>query len=209
LSQSGETMDLIEVTEKFLENDFKVVGLINNPLSTLGRMVNKIYPLLANREVAVAATKSFTAMVYWFLKIVNIEEEVFFDKNEALKLANILVSVDKLIIIGRNENLILAKEAALKLKETCYIQAEAIGGGELKHGALALIQKGVKVLGIGGGLENDSAEIKARGGEVLIIDKKEIINNLIEIQLLSYFLAKNRHINPDRPRNLAKSVTVR
>jgi glucosamine--fructose-6-phosphate aminotransferase (isomerizing) len=209
LSQSGETMDLIEVSEKFLKDGFRVVGLINNPLSTLGRMVNKIYPLLADREVAVAATKSFTAMIYWFLKATNIKEELKFDEKEALKMAKILTPVDKLIIIGRNENLILAKEAALKLKETCYIQAEAIGGSELKHGALALIQKGIKVLGVGDGLENDCAEIKARGGEILVINGKGIINNLINIQLLSYFLAKNRKINPDRPRNLAKSVTVR
>jgi len=209
LSQSGETMDLIEVTEIFLSKKFKVVGLINNPLSTLGRMVDKVYPLLAQREVAVVATKSFTAMLYWFMKIVGIKETIKIDEGKAKSLAKILTPVDKLIIIGRNENLILAKEAALKLKEACYIQAEAIGGSELKHGSLALIQKGVKVLGIGEGLDNDMAEIKARGGEMLVINKKGIINNLVEIQLLSYFLAKNRNINPDKPRNLAKSVTVR
>lgn len=209
LSQSGETMDLIEVTEKFLAKGFRVVGLLNNPLSTLARMVNKIYPLLAQRETAVVATKSFTAMIYWFLKVVEDVKKIKIEEKEAIKLAKILTPIDKLIIIGRNENLILAKEAALKLKEACYIQAEAIGGGELKHGALALIQKGVKVLGIGKGLENDCAEIIARGGEVLIVNKKNIINNLIEIQFLSYFLARNRNINPDRPRNLAKSVTVR
>ncbi|MFA5025618.1 MAG: SIS domain-containing protein [Candidatus Shapirobacteria bacterium] len=209
LSQSGESMDLIEVTEDFLSKGFRVVGLINNPLSTLGRMVNKIYPLLAEREVAVAATKSFTAMIYWFLKVVNIKEKILFNEKEALKLAKKFTSDDRLIIIGRNENLILAKEAALKLKETCYIQAEAIGGSELKHGALALIEKGVKILGIGEGLKNDCAEIKARGGEVITISNEEIINNLITIQLLSFFLATNRKINPDKPRNLAKSVTVR
>lgn len=209
ISQSGETMDLIEVTEIFLKNNFRVIGLINNPLSTIARMVNKVYPLLAMREVAVVATKSFTAMIYWFLKAVGETKRINIDEKKALKLAKILTPIDKLIIIGRNENLILAKEAALKLKEACYIQAEAIGGGELKHGPLALIQKGVKVLAIGEGLENDYAEITARGGEVLTINNKNIINNLIEIQLLSYFLARNKNINPDRPRNLAKSVTVR
>jgi len=148
-------------------------------------------------------------MIYWFLKAVGETKRINIDEKKALKLAKILTPIDKLIIIGRNENLILAKEAALKLKEACYIQAEAIGGGELKHGPLALIQKGVKVLAIGEGLENDYAEITARGGEVLTINNENIINNLIEIQLLSYFLARNKNINPDRPRNLAKSVTVR
>lgn len=209
LSQSGETMDLIEITEMFLKSDFRVVGLINNPPSTLGRMVNKIYPLLAKREVAVAATKSFSAMIYWFLKVVNIKENIIFYEKEALELAKIFTNNDRLLIIGRNENLILAKEAALKLKETCYIQAEAIGGSELKHGALALIQKGIKVLGIGTGLDNDGAEIKARGGEVITINNGGIVNNLLTIQFLSFFLATNRKINPDKPRNLAKSVTVR
>ncbi|HWS49236.1 MAG TPA: SIS domain-containing protein, partial [Candidatus Methanoperedens sp.] len=148
-------------------------------------------------------------MIYWFMKVSEIIEKIAVIKKESQILAKILTPVDKLIIIGRNENLILAKEAALKLKEACYVQAEAIGGSELKHGSLALIQKGVKVLGIGEGLDNDMAEIKARGGEILMINKMGIINNLIEIQLLSYFLAKNRNINPDKPRNLAKSVTVR
>ena len=209
LSQSGETMDLIEVTDIFLKKGFRVVGLINNPLSTLARMVDKVYPLLAMREVAVVATKSFTAMLYWFMKVTRIKEKIEINEKETKRLAKILTPVDKLIIIGRNENLILAKEVALKLKEACYIQAEAIGGSELKHGSLALIQKGVKVLGIGGGLDNDMAEIKARGGEMLLINSGGIINNLITIQLLSFFLAKNRNINPDKPRNLAKSVTVR
>jgi len=209
LSQSGETMDLIEVTEKLLKRNFRVLGLINNPLSTLARMVNKYFPILADKEVAVVATKSFLGMIYWFLKITKTKEKIFYEEKEAINMAKRLTKTDKLLIIGRGEYLVLAKEAALKLKEACYIQAEAIGGGELKHGTLALIEKGTKVLAIGNNLENDSAEIKARGGKILEIDKGGIINNLIFIQLLSFFLAKNRGINPDRPRNLAKSVTVK
>ncbi|HWS49113.1 MAG TPA: SIS domain-containing protein, partial [Candidatus Methanoperedens sp.] len=83
LSQSGETMDLIEVTEIFLRKKFKVVGLINNPLSTLGRMVDKVYPLLAQREVAVVATKSFLAMIYWFMKVSEIIEKIAVIKKES------------------------------------------------------------------------------------------------------------------------------
>ncbi|HNY04582.1 MAG TPA: SIS domain-containing protein [Candidatus Woesebacteria bacterium] len=209
LSQSGETMDLIEVTEIFLKKDFRVIGMINNPLSTLARMVEKYYPLLAEKEVAVVATKSFLAMIYWFLKVTKTEEKIIYKENEAQEMAIKLKDSDKLLIIGRGESLILAKEAAIKLKEACYIQAEAIGGGELKHGPLALIEKKVLVLSIGAGLQNDRAEILARGGKVLEINRGGIINNLLFIQLLTFFLAKNRNINPDRPRNLAKSVTVR
>lgn len=209
LSQSGETMDLIETTEIFLKNNFRVLGLTNNPLSTLARMVEKNYPLLADKEVAVVATKSFVGMIYWFFKICGIQEKMEFKEKEAIKLAKRLVKRDKLLIIGRGENLILAKEAAIKLKEACYIQSEAIGGGELKHGTLALVEKGVLVLAIGNKLENDIAEIKARGGEILEINNSGIISNLWSIQLLAYYLAKYRGINPDRPRNLAKSVTVK
>jgi len=209
LSQSGETMDLIEVVEKLLKSNFRVIGLINNSRSTLARMVNKHFPILADKEVAVVATKSFLGMIYWFLKITKTKEKIFYEEKEAIKMAKNLTTIDKLLIIGRGEYLILAKEAAIKLKEACYIQSEAIGGGELKHGTLALIEKGTKVLAIGNNLENDSAEIKARGGKILEINKGGIINDLFFIQLLSFFLAKNRGINPDRPRNLAKSVTVK
>jgi glucosamine--fructose-6-phosphate aminotransferase (isomerizing) len=149
------------------------------------------------------------------------------------KIARELKEVSDIYILGRGINYPIASEAALKLKEITYIHAEGIPGGELKHGPLALMDSNVYVVILN---PDDSTysdtltsanEIKARGAKIIgISDKKsnvydhwieipkvdESLYPLIEIvpiQLLAYYCALEKDADPDYPRNLAKSVTVR
>jgi len=152
--------------------------------------------------------------------------------NDDLKLlAGKLKRVNDLFLIGRDLAYPSALEGALKIKEVSYIHAEGFAGAELKHGTMALIQDGVPVIalntrGTNDLLVNNIMEVKARGAFVIGIDSR---NNelydffikvpgadiadpalmIIPIQLLAYYLALAKNLNPDQPRNLAKSVTVK
>jgi glucosamine--fructose-6-phosphate aminotransferase (isomerizing) len=149
-----------------------------------------------------------------------------------LKLAKKLQHVESMYIIGRNCNYPIALEAAIKLQEVSYIHAEGFAGGELKHGPIALISKGTPVIVL---VENNeyrneilgnALEVKARGGYIIGVSpvKEEVFDfwikvpdtgdtypivNIIPIQILAYQLALLRKNDPDMPRNLAKSVTVK
>ena len=142
-------------------------------------------------------------------------------------------NVSDIYVLGRGIHFPIAKEAALKLKELTYIHAEGIPGGELKHGPLALMDENVFVIIIN---PNDSTytdtinsanEIKARGAKIIGISDKESdvydywikapkideslypLVEIIPIQLLAYYAALEKDTDPDYPRNLAKSVTVK
>lgn len=138
---------------------------------------------------------------------------------------------DNLFVIGRDEQYATAKEAALKLKEVAYVHAEALLGSEMKHGPLALIKKGTPVICLVSNNNeqeavNDIRQVKARGAYVIGVHRARLpefddwvkvrdtkfgnpILQIVPIQLLAYDLARIKGINPDMPRNLAKSVTVR
>ena len=128
----------------------------------------------------------------------------------------------------------VAQEGALKLKELSYIHAEGMPASELKHGTLALIERGTPVVVIARGDDasfestiSSAMELQARGAEVIGITDKEHpvfrhtvvlprtnssiapIIEVVPLQLLAYFMATERENDPDYPRNLAKSVTVR
>jgi len=148
------------------------------------------------------------------------------------ELANRLKKSKDIFIIGRGLSYSSALEAALKLKEVSYIHAEGFAGGELKHGTLALIEEGVPCIAL---VPNDNTkedilgnvmEVKARGGliigvgsennkifdQFLKVPKNGIthpITNIIPLQILAYYLAVFRGCDPDKPRNLAKCVTVK
>ncbi len=141
------------------------------------------------------------------------------------------------IFIGRGTSYPLALEGALKLKEISYIHAEGIGAGELKHGPIALIDKDMPVIAIAPPDElaektlSNIKEVQARGGQIILISDRETINKadfellaaiempechefitpflyVLPLQLLSYYTALARGCDIDKPRNLAKSVTV-
>jgi len=147
------------------------------------------------------------------------------------KLAKDLKDEENIYLIGRGLSFSTTLEGALKLKEVSYIHAEGLAGGELKHGTLALIERETPCIAIvpdndgRHDILSNAMEIKSRGGYIIgianeeneifdysiIIPKVEMhpILMIIPIQLLAYYLALERGCDPDKPRNLAKSVTVK
>ena len=166
-------------------------------------------------------------------KVSQCISNVLKDESNIKKLANEIKEITDIYVLGRGIHFPIAQEAALKLKELTYIHAEAIPAGELKHGPLALMDSNVYVIIINPDDEtyqntlNSANEIKARGAKIIGISNKnnevydfwikipdinEELYPLIEIipiQLLSYYAALEKNTDPDYPRNLAKSVTVK
>lgn len=153
-------------------------------------------------------------------------------KSQIIKLAKTLINEEHLYLIGKYLNYPAALEFALKLKETAYIHAESFAAGELKHGVITLIQKGTPCFVLASDDEtkeeilSSAAQLKARGGRIIGIapfnsDEFDeyiktpnlgdltIFGNIIVGQLLGYYLGIERGTDPDKPRNLAKSVTVK
>ena len=155
------------------------------------------------------------------------------ENSKIRQLAKTLKDVSDIYVLGRGIHFPIAMEAALKLKELTYIHAEGIPGGELKHGPLALMDSNVFVIIINPNdatyteTLNSANEIKARGAKIIgISDKKSDVYDywieipsiddalysiieIIPIQLLAYYSAIEKNTDPDYPRNLAKSVTVK
>ncbi len=148
------------------------------------------------------------------------------------KLAEKLSNKENIYIIGRSLNYPMALEAAIKLQETTYIHAEGFAGGELKHGPIALISKGTPCIVLSANdsvkdeIISNAMEIKVRGGYMIGIspENNEVFDywikvpdagnaspivNIIPVQILAYQIAVLRGLDPDMPRNLAKSVTVK
>ncbi|WP_306459947.1 glutamine--fructose-6-phosphate transaminase (isomerizing) [Candidatus Nitrosopumilus salaria] len=168
-----------------------------------------------------------------FDKISELISKTLENPTKIQNIANEMKDISDIYVLGRGIHYPIAIEAALKLKELTYIHAEGIPGGELKHGPLALMDSNVFVIIIN---PNDSTyadtltsarEIKARGAKIIGISdiesdvydfwielpkSEEIaypISEIIPIQLLSYYAALEKNTDPDYPRNLAKSVTVK
>jgi len=168
-----------------------------------------------------------------FKKVSDCISKILSDHSKIQSIAKKLKDVSDIYILGRGIHYPIAFEAALKLKELTYIHAEGIPAGELKHGPLALMDSNVYVVIIN---PNDSTyndtitsanEIKARGAKIIGISDKnsdvydhwiEIpsinealfpIIEIIPVQLLAYYSAIEKDTDPDYPRNLAKSVTVK
>jgi len=163
----------------------------------------------------------------------EISRVVDWNKSELIELGQKLKDKNDFYYIARGINFAIASEGALKLKEISYIHAEGMPAGELKHGTLALVEQGTPVVVIcpadytfSETLSN-AIETKSRGAYIIAISDKEsaIYDSWIKIpevdellypmvavvplQLLAYYLAINRGHDPDKPRNLAKSVTVK
>lgn len=150
-------------------------------------------------------------------------------------LANMLMTKDDIYFIGRGIDYALCMEGSLKLKEISYIHSEAYAAGELKHGTISLISEGTPVIVVATSDElylktiSNAKEVKARGAYVILVTDKEVINEgvydelisipkvteelrpiltIIPLQLISYEVAKLKGNDIDKPKNLAKSVTV-
>ena len=170
-------------------------------------------------------------------KLPGLINEALTQVNQIKKLANRFIDKNSALFLGRGTMHAIAMEGALKLKEISYIHAEAYPAGELKHGPIALIDKDMPVIAIAPNddllekLKSNLQEVKSRGSEMLVfedqnsnvvaMDAMEVVpitSNLgritapiiftIPLQLLSYYIALKRGTDVDKPRNLAKSVTV-
>lgn len=233
VSQSGETADCIRVAEQIKKFKGKCLLITNEPKSTLSKMSDYHIFTNAEKEIAVASTKTYCCQIFVFAylckKMLNSDYEIDIEsftanlenyiKNVDINaMAQKLVGIDKMILIAKDVDYITMLEASLKIREIDYIYTIPMFSGELKHGTLSLIEQGSIVLALNtnNNLQNAINEIQSRHGEV--IDFAEMIPNadeyykpifsIIPFQLLSYTIAVLQGRNPDMPRNLAKSVTV-
>ena len=248
-SQSGETADVMEAVKEARKRGAKVYSIVNAAGSTLARESDGVLLLNCGPEVGVAATKSFTAQVVVANMVVDAvlgrrKSNGFKELSEAVAEA---LKCDEQVrglveeyrdrtdfyFVARGYESAVAMEGALKLKELSYIHAEGMPASELKHGTLALIEKGtpVVILNPSGDVHDDSLsnaeELKARGADVIGISDEgsEVYKHFIRVprvqpkftpiveaiplQLLAYHMSVARRNDPDYPRNLAKSVTVK
>lgn len=158
-------------------------------------------------------------------------EEVIKNEENYHEFALKMVSVRDLFYIGRGSDYYTAMEGSLKLKEISYIHSEAYPAGELKHGPIALIEDGTYILGIitnpkiSDKTLSNLEEVKSRGANIILVTNQDINNEdiikipsihpllspilaIIPLQFIAYFIAKDKGLDVDKPRNLAKSVTV-
>ena len=252
ISQSGESVDVVEPVVRAKKRGAKIFAIVNVVGSTLYRTADYNLILGAGVEKAVCATKSWTAMVANLIyltyalagrvkdgqkiieKAAKAVEEILTDQylNKIKKLVMKLKNSRDVYIIGRGLSYATALEATLKLKEVCYIHSEGFAGGELKHGVIALIEKGTAAIAFAPldetyeAIISNAIEVKSRGGYIIGVSPKpneafdfylpvadceegSIIASVVPIQLLAYYLAVEKGLDPDKPRNLAKSVTVK
>ncbi|MGH2447505.1 MAG: glutamine--fructose-6-phosphate transaminase (isomerizing) [Chloroflexota bacterium] len=251
LSQSGETIDVMDAVKAARDRGAKVAALTNSEGSSLDRFADRTVLLNCGPERCVLSTKSYTAM----LAVLQLTASLLGGKKdgaeelrqagyrmasllgqdsvrEAVKeTAGRIANQQHLFVLGRHHSYPLALEAALKIKEVSYMHAEGFAAGELKHGVIALVTYGTPCLILA---PDDSfrreavtaaAEVRARGALTIGLSPRPepefditlplsgYSSGPYEIaalsQLLAYELALLRGCDPDRPRNLAKSVTVR
>ncbi len=258
LSQSGETADSRQVLVKINQLGLPSLTITNVAGSTLSREASFTVLLHAGPEIAVASTKAYTAQIAvltLLAKAVGDQNKnmlsLDFDVAHELSLAatameTIITQKEYLeqlataylndtrnaFYIGRGSDYYVSLEAALKLKEISYIQAEGFAAGELKHGTIALIEEGTPVIGIisdpitGAHTRGNLKEVESRGANTLVISTKALakendqlvlptvhpfftpLTTVVPTQLLAYYATLLRGFDVDKPRNLAKSVTV-
>ena len=260
ISQSGETMDTLMALRYAKSKGATIFSVCNTNGSTIGRESDAVLYTHAGPEIAVASTKAFaTQLIAMYLIGLEIgksldnlskkEVNAIVEQLSALpaKVEQVLETVEPLreltrkfkdaesvLFLGRHVGYPTALEGALKLKELAYMHAEGFAGGELKHGPIALIDKGTPVVAImpaehsvlAEKMASNIQEVKARGAVVIAISEFDYVgaDHLIRIpkidqllqpvlavvplQVIAYEMAVARGNDVDQPRNLAKSVTV-
>ena len=261
ISQSGETIDTLAAVRYAKAQGANLIGVSNVLDSALARESDAVLYTRAGLEIGVAATKTFTtqlvAMQLLGLYLAQVRGTLDPGKIELLvkalqrlpvqvaavletsgeieHLARGWVDVRDYFFLGRSGDFPVAMEGALKLKEIAYVRAEGYAAGEMKHGPIALIEKGVVVIGVASDSHVRSKtlanmeEMRARGGTIVLVAEEgdeigEVADHVIRIpsgpdllctvtaviplQLLAYHVATARGLDVDKPRNLAKTVTV-
>ena len=260
ISQSGETMDTLMALRYAKSKGATILSVCNTNGSTIGRESDAVLYTHAGPEIAVASTKAFaTQLIAMYLIGLEIARQLDgLNKKEISKITDQLTQLpakveqvletveplreltrkfkdaESVLFLGRHVGYPTALEGALKLKELAYMHAEGFAGGELKHGPIALIDKGTPVVAImpseGSVLAEKMAsniqEVKARGAIVIAISEFEFVGadhliripqvdqlllpvlSVVPLQVIAYEMAVARGNDVDQPRNLAKSVTV-
>ena len=264
ITQSGETADTIAALKLCKEKGAKTLAVTNVIGSSITREADYSIYTHAGPEIAVASTKAYTSQItllvllaMYFAQILNTinKEELDSIIKEMLVLPNkvekVLKSTEQIkdiakhmfkekdvFYLGRGIDYTTAQEASLKVKEISYIHCESYAAGELKHGTIALIEKGVNVIGIMTDTNlvkktvSNMEEIITRGAITTVVLSEEVAKDLntdiftnvivvpnteiylspiitiVPLQLLAYYISKEKGLDVDKPRNLAKSVTV-
>jgi len=253
VSQSGQTPEILEVLKKSKKCGAYTIGITNNPKSEIVNITDDVICLNAGEEHAVPATKTYTAQLAIFYaigfilaekfkmldsfldKVPQLINEIINRKEEIKTIAQQYRFVRDLVVLGRGLNFSTALETALKLKETCYVKAEALSASDFLHGPIAMVGEDLPVIIYAPKdptfkhLFNTAKRLKHEfNTDILIIStEKEITklaNNKVLIskkveplvspivyivvgQLFAYYLAKCKNINPDNPRGL-KKITI-
>jgi glucosamine--fructose-6-phosphate aminotransferase (isomerizing) len=260
ISQSGETMDTLMALRYAKSKGATILSVCNTNGSTIGRESDAVLYTHAGPEIAVASTKAFaTQLIAMYLIGIEIGYQLEnLSKKEITKIRKQLTalpskveqiletveplreltrnfkSAESILFLGRHVGFPTALEGALKLKELAYMHAEGFAGGELKHGPIALIDKGTPVIAImpsegsvlAQKMQSNIQEVKARGAVVIVISEFDFIGadyliripqvdqllqsvlSVVPLQVFAYEMAVTRGNDVDQPRNLAKSVTV-
>ncbi|RDK04212.1 SIS domain-containing protein [Paraburkholderia lacunae] len=241
-SQSGKSPDLVGTMEALRNAGALTVAAVNAPSSPLADACEWHLPLVAGPELSVAATKSYIAMLSISAQLV-----AHWQRDEALlgalrtlpdalhaagkldwsKAVDELRDIERMIVIGRGLGLAIAQEAALKLKETSGIQAEAFSSAEVRHGPMELIDRDYPLLVFAprgpeqAGLLQLARDMRARGARVLLAAPDDVpeaslplavtahaaldpIAAILSFYVMAAGLAAARGRNPDAPRHLNK-----
>ena len=264
VSQSGETADTIAALKLCKEHNAKTLAVTNVIGSSISREADYSIYTHAGPEIAVASTKAYTsqitlltlltlyladvlgsisqetskAIIDGLLELPSKIESILKNTKSIEKIAKNIFKEKDVFYIGRGVDYVTSMEASLKLKEISYIHSESYAAGELKHGTIALIEKGINVIGIVTEHNlvkktvSNIEELSTRGAITTVVVNNEtekmidksIFNNvivvpetisylspivsIIPLQLLAYYVSKEKGLDVDKPRNLAKSVTV-
>lgn len=262
VSQSGETLDTLSSLREAKRKGARVMSVVNVVGSSVARESDDVFYTWAGPEIGVASTKAYTTQLSAFYLIAlylgklngGLSNEEYTEilselKSIDQKVAKVLEDAEKpqhlaseqfnnesVFFMGRGVDVDTALEGSLKFKEISYINSFAIAAGELKHGTIALIDKGTMVVAVAtqerlyDKMLSNIKEVKARGAYVVAVAQEghdEIakvadeviwiprtldllapILSIIPLQLFAYYVSVARGNDVDKPRNLAKSVTV-
>ncbi|MBQ8291543.1 MAG: glutamine--fructose-6-phosphate transaminase (isomerizing) [Clostridia bacterium] len=256
ISQSGETADTLFAVREAKRAGAETLAIVNVYGSSIAREAKYTLYTQAGTEVAVATTKAYSTQLVagyllgvelargrgglderayraWIEEIVALPaklSQTLEIRGEAEQAAKRIAKQPNVFFIGRGVDYATAMEGSLKLKEISYIHAEAYAAGELKHGAISLIETGTPVVCVVDSMfektVSNLAEVKARGaftiavaGEGKNVEGAEVTLSVpnsrlfasvavVPLQFLGYYCGVERGEDVDKPRNLAKSVTV-
>ena len=225
VSQSGETIDTLEALRLASTKAYTV------QVASFYLLACKL--AMKQQKISVEEARTFIGTLQ---EIPNYIEEVLAQAPDIEQLTKRMINANNAFFIGRGLDYTLCMEGALKLKEISYIHAEAYAAGELKHGTIALVSEGVPVIAaatqkhVYSKVISNIREVKARGAYVILLSKDKeitdpsicdvhinlpdvsdeftIFESVVIFQLIAYYTSVGKGLNPDQPRNLAKSVTV-